>query len=218
MALTAAAVTLYLLTMTVQPETGQDVEQIFVNIAKELYNTTGVTFVYKFKVVGESRALAVVEVSNVAKLERIVNKLYKLGPVETTNKPIITYEDFGRNLGVSDELTNQNYTVLNRKNVFYFEVYVDYYGNTTDQLLATWTRSVERALTRKRDGNLLQVFKSVAVRKFHCFVSNPDTLFLDRNTFEYPIVEDFGSNIHFYSNGLVSLDEYVASIKNENVY
>ncbi|BFZ07280.1 hypothetical protein BsWGS_10319 [Bradybaena similaris] len=209
MTVAVAKAALYILSIFVLSEKGQDVRQIFVDIQKELSDQKGVTFLQVVKVAGENRIIAAVNVTDVCKLEAIVEGLQLLAAIETTSEPVITYEDFGAEIGVTDTLISPGRP--EREINFFSETFIDYYGNTTEELIAVFKESVETFI---RFGNRVivieQAYKHVAERKLSGFIFFPDAAELDTLARNGPLSQRLGSNVHTKLKGVQRLVDYVA--------
>ena len=70
-----------------------------------------------------------VQVSNVIGLERVLSGLSRLGEVEITCQPIVSYENFARRcLEVEEHLTVANSGTLAKEGLYWLEFNVDYQG------------------------------------------------------------------------------------------
>ncbi|BFZ07281.1 hypothetical protein BsWGS_10320 [Bradybaena similaris] len=200
---------LFILSICVLPEKGQDVRQIFVDIQKELSDQKGVTFLQVVKVAMENRIIAAVNVTDVCKLEAIVEGLRLLAAIETTSEPVITYEDFGAQIGVTDRLISTG--LPERKIYFFIETFINYYGNTTEEYTAVQRDSVERTIRRRNRGIVIgQTYKHVAEGKFSTFIFLPDAAELDTLVRIGPLIQRLGSNVNTRVNGVQRLIDYVA--------
>ncbi|BFZ07282.1 hypothetical protein BsWGS_10321 [Bradybaena similaris] len=209
MTVAAVRAALYILTIVVFSRKGQDVRQIFVNFHKELTNQKGVTFIQVVKVDGENKIIAAVNVTDVCKLEAIMERLQSLADIESTSEPVITYDDFGAQIGVTDKLIFSGRPL--RKVHFFSQSFVDYYGNTTAEYTAVLKESVERTIRLGNNGTVIrQIYKHVAERKISSFVYLPDAAEYDTVVRNGVLDQRLGSNVHRRAKGVQRLDDYVA--------
>ncbi|XP_060597146.1 uncharacterized protein LOC132751057 isoform X2 [Ruditapes philippinarum] len=173
--------------------------------------------IHKFKVTGESKIVAVFEVSNVVGLERTVSGLARLGNIDVTCKPIRPYENFANMLKVDEELTKPSTNCIKDDKdcqMFWLDFTVEYPGKNTDELLATWHREATFALTARKGGVHIELFKNVGERKVQAFiVMEPDDL--DELSFNLPVVKENGNGVNISVHAIQSLDDYCSSMSSQ---
>lgn len=209
----AAGVTfvLYFVTITILPQNEQNLTQILGSITKHLdEDAANITVIHKFKVTGESKIIAVVNASNNMELDSFMHQLHSVASLAIACQPIIPFEKFARNLGVSEKLTEPSTIELQRNETLYwFTLYVDYFGNKTSELLQIWKATAERSLASIKSGTIRAIlYKNLAERQVHLFWHVSDIERLDIDSFKCPLVVNFGSNVHFESKGINFMDQY----------
>ncbi|RUS91428.1 hypothetical protein EGW08_000752 [Elysia chlorotica] len=181
--------------------------------------STATRVLYKFKVTGESKLLSVVQVSNVIGLERVLSGLNRLGEVEVTCQPIISYESFARRcLEVDEHLTGVNSGTLAKEGLYWLEFNIDYQGKSTDELINVWKKEAEAVLTsRHKEGTLIELYKVVAERKVHAFINTLDPEQLDSLALQLPIMKENGASVKINCKALQLMDDYSARILSETI-
>lgn len=173
---------------------------------------------YKFKVVGEARIVAVLEVSSVIALERTLSGLARIGLVDVTCTPLRSYENFACDtLGLHDNVLLQKREpfLCGDKQAFWVEFTVDYKGKSMDELCLTWLREATTTLTEKTTSKL-ELYKVVAERKVHAFlVGNSDAI--DQMTFSLPMMVENGDNTTIVCHAILDLDNYSSKISSEHL-
>ncbi|XP_060597163.1 uncharacterized protein LOC132751069 [Ruditapes philippinarum] len=172
--------------------------------------------IYKYKVTGESKIIAVFEVSNVVGFERMISGLARLGNICVTCKPLRPYEKIAEMLKVDEELTKPSTnSIKNDTQLFWLDFTVEYPGKTTDELLAIWYKEATFALTSRMKGGVhIELFKNVGERKVQAFVAmGPDEL--DELTFNIPLVKENGNGVNINVHAVQSLDDYCLSMSSQ---
>ncbi|BFZ07298.1 hypothetical protein BsWGS_10337 [Bradybaena similaris] len=201
----------YLLSITVLPQqSGGNQRKLIRDINDKFNNSAGnVQVLHKFKVAGEARIVAVVDVPDIAALDYFVEAFWNLGSIDINSTPILHYEVFTRNIGTSEELVKLPEPKLSKDNLFWMQFDVEYHGKTMDEFLDLWKREAEFVLTpRARGESTLIPYKTLGQRTIHAFLSNPSVGQLDKMTFELPIMIEDGNNIQVRAKGIQFLEEY----------
>ncbi|CAG5122266.1 unnamed protein product [Candidula unifasciata] len=202
----------YFLTITILPQkSGLNLRNLIHGINDTFENFAGnVKVVYKFKVSGEARVIAVVDVPYIVAFENFIEALWDLGSVDISSVPLLHYDIFARNLGVAEDIASLPDPVLLKDNLYWLEFEIDYQGKTLDAFLDLWKREAEYVLTpRARGETTLIPYKTLGQRKVHVFINNPFAGKLDKATFELPIVIENGHNIQARAKGVQFLVEYI---------
>ncbi|KAK7103575.1 uncharacterized protein [Littorina saxatilis] len=180
--------------------------------------STATHVIYKFKVTGESKVLAVVQVSNILGFERTIGGLWRLGNVSVTSVPIVGYESFAQNLGVDASIISNPPRPLPKENLYYWSFDFGYTGKTLEEFLSTWKREAEFVMAaRTNDGFPVELFKVVSERKVHCFLQVADPAQLDQLSFQLPIMRENGHNVDLQCRAVQYLPEYCTRIFNESL-
>lgn len=212
---------LFLISIRILPQKeGQDVPAIIHEIARVFNDySTDVTFLNTFKVTGEGRVVAVVQVSNVTALDRLTATVTRLGPVDIECQPVIHFESFARNLGANKELTVVPAGILQKQSLYWNTVSFDYYGKTTEEYLELWKRESEIVLTLRNRGEFIgEFYKALAERIFYFFYNSPVPEETDFLFFPLPMTAENGANIHIQSKSVQFLDDYVINTLEEQTY
>ncbi|BFZ07296.1 hypothetical protein BsWGS_10335 [Bradybaena similaris] len=199
----------FLLTITVLPQPGGVHLRRAVHGIKNVLDKSKVHVVHQFKVSGESKVLAVVDVSDNRDLENLVEAVWDLGSIDVISSPLLHYSVFARNLGVAEELVTIPAPKLDKDHLYWLEVDVEYHGKTLEELLTIWKSEAEAVFTLRKAGaaNIIP-FKSLGQRKVNAFGNHPVAGAFDKLTFELPIVVGNGSNVHIKNKAIQFLDEY----------
>ncbi|KAL4238937.1 hypothetical protein ACF0H5_003641 [Mactra antiquata] len=171
-----------------------------------------------FKVTGESKIIAVFNVSNVIGLERIISGLARMDNIGTKCQPVVLYEKFAmKSLGVDENLGKPcDNNVTKAKQIFWLEFNVEYHGKSSEEFLATWKREAEFALGAKASGVCLDLYKVVAERKVHLLiVMEPEDL--NDLAFNLPLMKENGNNTTITTRSAQSLDDYCSRISSESI-
>ncbi|CAG5129684.1 unnamed protein product [Candidula unifasciata] len=206
----------YFLTISILPQKeGLDVVNIIRKISDLLVDCPSATkIIHKFKISAEARMIAMVEVSDIAGLERILLSIWKLGPVEIDSQPIILYETFAKNMKIANDLCKPSSCSLAKEGIYWLEFNIEYHGRTFDEFLEIWKKEAETVLTRRSKGEAsLELFKCLAQRKVHVMFNTTDPAQLDLLSFQLPIMVENGVNIRVKSKGVQYLDDYVQSMR-----
>lgn len=199
----------FLLTITVLPQPGGVQLRRAVHGIKNALDVSKVQVLHQFKVSGEPKVLAVVDVSDNRDLENLVEAIWDMGSIEVISSPILHYPIFARNLGVAEELVTIPAPKLDNDHLYWIDVDVEYHGKTLEELLKIWKSEAEAVFTLRKAGaaNIIP-FKSLGQRKVNAFVNQPVAGEFDKLTFELPIVVGNGSNVQFKVKAIQFLDEY----------
>ncbi|KAL8611060.1 hypothetical protein ACOMHN_042676 [Nucella lapillus] len=180
--------------------------------------STATHVIYKFKVSGESKVVAVVQVNNILGFERTIGGLWRLGNVAVTSVPIVSYENFAQNLGVDLSLISSPPRPLPKENLYYWSFDIGYSGRTMDEFLSTLKREAEFVMSaRSKDGFPVELFKVVAERKVHCFLQVADPSQLDQLSFQLPLMRENGQNVKLECRAIQYLDDYCSRISSESL-
>lgn len=209
----AAGITgaLFFVVVTILSNDEKNLTKIIGKIAKKLdENSPNINTLHKFKVAGESKVIAVVKVSKNSDLDRLINQLHSVTELTTDSQPIITYENFARNLGVPDELTTPSTVVLREDdNLYWLTVRADYFGNKTSELLSVWKATAQEYLAAIKSGAIRGIFyKNLVEREVQMLWHVSDFQQLDINAATCPLTMSFGSNIRPESKGLSFIGSY----------
>uniref|UniRef100_A0A0B7A308 Receptor ligand binding region domain-containing protein n=1 Tax=Arion vulgaris TaxID=1028688 RepID=A0A0B7A308_9EUPU len=218
MVLLASASALYFLTICILPqENGQNVPRAILEIDSALQDTAETNFLLKFKVLTEARVVAVVNASNSFQLDKMLDKIRSLSSVEITSEPLMDCETFARSLEISMELSKQAGKPLQRQNLFWVDINIEYTGKTTQEFLQLWKRDLEFVMGAKNQGALaIEAFKVLAQRKVKTFVSFPLPDMEHTIEFGTPMYQENGNNVRMVCKRIEFLDDYVSKIKNES--
>ncbi|BFZ07294.1 hypothetical protein BsWGS_10333 [Bradybaena similaris] len=200
---------MYFLVITVLPENGPDLPGIVTNISKVLNDSTAdANILYKFQVVGEATVIAVASAQNNAAINRIVDRLWAVGKFKISSQPIIPYESFAKNIGVSDDLTRPVGNILEPENIYWATLNVDYYNQTTNELLDIWKAEAETVLGARNNGDLrIVLFKNVAEREVTVFFNAPEPAQWDIDSFRLPLVDRIGSGVRISLKGVQFIND-----------
>lgn len=154
--------------------------------------------IYGFKVVGESRLVAVLD-GGVESAVASLNAAYG-NQINVKCIPLRTYEGFAKSvLGVEDETLTQpsSHKIDSDGLIFFLHFVVEYRGMTATELMGTWRREAEKALGLRSSGDLqLDLYKVVGQREVYCFVRVPDAEIMDDITFTLPLLREIGDQVH----------------------
>ncbi|KAL5008436.1 hypothetical protein ScPMuIL_014017 [Solemya velum] len=116
---------LYMLTIKIPTSDGNfPLSRSMPFIIKDVFKK--VPYVHKFKVLGEPRILAVLNVPNNAFLEKVTSRLSDIGIFDVICEPLLEYEKFAQRLGVDEALTTApSQHVLNDPFLYWLQVDVD---------------------------------------------------------------------------------------------
>ncbi|XP_069116880.1 uncharacterized protein [Argopecten irradians] len=167
--------------------------------------------IYKFKVTGEPRMVAVVEVSGgEAMLEKITSDLVNLGITSMTCSPLIPYEVYGQAvLGVDPELCKPSPHKLSNKYISWNELTVSYQGMKWEEFKTLWAKEASTVLGLRRDQDVnVDLFKLKNCGKLMVFLSvdNPDDT--DGMFAGLPLFVANGHNVSNVSRSVQPLDVY----------
>lgn len=207
-----------ILRLSTGSEPGIDVPKIINQINSLLGDYAKATkCLYKFKVTGEPRIIAVFEVCNVIGLERTVAGLHRMGIFDVSCLPLISYESFAQMLGTAESLTLPSTYSLTDAQLYWLEINVEFPGKSIDELMAIWKTEADAVLSSKViDGLHVDVFKVLAERKVHCFILCP-TEELDKLTFNLPLMKGNGNGVTIVCRALQRLEDYTSRIMNESI-
>ncbi|KAJ8308157.1 hypothetical protein KUTeg_013031 [Tegillarca granosa] len=175
--------------------------------------------IYKFKVSGEPKIIAVFEVSNIFGLERNLAGLSRIGVFDVTCKPLIPYEIFAASLDVDPSLTHKTSydPVIKQNELYWLQFDVGQEGLTTDELLKIWKQEAEAALGLKVQNQGLELFKVVGSRQVHVFFACDDPGDIDRMSFNLPLMKLNGANVQLTVQSVMNLDYYTSRIMTEQL-
>ncbi|XP_076464026.1 uncharacterized protein LOC143296129 [Babylonia areolata] len=178
--------------------------------------STATHVIYKFKVTGESKVIAVVQVNNVLGFERTIGGLWRFGNISVSSVPIVSYENFAQNLGVDLSLISSPPRPLPKENLYYWSFDLGYSGKTADEFLSTWKREAEFIMAaRSNDAFPVELFKVVSERKVHCFLQVADPAQLDQLSFRLPLMRENGHNVKLECRAIQYLGDYCTRIFSE---
>ncbi|CAG5122265.1 unnamed protein product [Candidula unifasciata] len=204
----------YFLSITFLPQgCGLNLCQLLHGVKHTFDNFAGSTkILHKFKVIGEPRVIAVLDVSDVNVFENLGDSFCGLGPLDIKCFPMMHYELFAENLGVADELVKLPVPELKKDNLYWLDFDVEYPGKSKDELIEMWKKEAEFALRPRANKEVIVapvLYKCIAQRKVHAFVNQPSLKELDKVGFEVPIMIDNGDNIQIRTKSLQMLEDYI---------
>lgn len=129
------------------------------------------------------------------------------GAIDIHSDPILYYESFARSLDVAEELINLPRRKLDKDNLYYLNVDLDYYGKTTQEFYELWKRVVEFAMVYKSETGLA-VYKDVGQRKVHVFINQCYPGRLEQLISGLPLAVENGENQRFRVKGIQFLEEF----------
>lgn len=199
-------------------EPGTDVPMFITKVSTLLGDYAKATkCLYKFKVTGEARIVAVFEVCNIIGFERTIAGLHRMGVFDVSCHPLMSYESFAQMLGCDDSLTLPSTYSLTDTQLYWLEFNVEYPGKSMAELLGTWKREAEAALSaRVLNGMHIDLFKVIAERKVHVFVMCSAEE-LDKLTFTLPVMAENGNGVTITCRALQRLEDYTSRIMNEEL-
>lgn len=217
MVLIATASTLYFLTICILPqENGQNVPRAILEIDNALQDTAETNFLHRFKVLTEAKVVAVVNASNSFELDKMLYKIRNLSSVEVKSEPLMDCETFARSLEASKQPNKQAGKPLQRQNLFWVDINIEYTGKSTQEFLQLWKRDLEFVVEAKNQGALaIETFKVLAQRKLKTFVSFPLPDMAHTIEFGTPMYQENGNNVHMVCKRIEFLDDYISKIKND---
>lgn len=207
----ANGVQTFLLSITILPQqNGAHLRQLIHEINDAFEKFAGnFKIVHKFKVSGEVRIVAVVDVSDIVALENFVETVWNFGSLDVNSDPLLHYETFARNIGAAEILIKFPEPKLGKDNLYWLELDIEYHGKTSEEFIDLWRREVEFVLTsRAQRESGLTPYKAVGQRKIHLFLNNPSVGELDKVTFQLPIMVENGHNIQIRTKRIQFLEDY----------
>lgn len=207
----ANGVQTFLLSITILPQqNGAHLRQLIHEINDAFEKFAGnFKIVHKFKVSGEVRIVAVVDVSDMVALENFVETVWNFGSLDVNSDPLLHYEAFARNIGAAEKLIKFPEPKLGKDNLYWLELDIEYHGKTSEEFIDLWRREVEFVLTSRAQGESgLTPYKAVGQRKIHLFLNNPSVGELDKVTFQLPIMVENGHNIQIRTKRIQFLEDY----------
>ncbi|XP_025104250.1 uncharacterized protein LOC112570169 [Pomacea canaliculata] len=216
----SAAPKLYFVTVTITPsKEGIDLPRFIQKISGILEDYSNATHVvHKFKVTGEAKILAVIQVSNILGFERTIGGLWRLGSVQVTSTPIVNYENFAQYLGVDPSIVSAPSRPLPKESLYWWSFNIEYGGKTTEDLLATWRREADFVMSaRAKDGFPIELYKVASERKVHCFLQVDDPARLDQMVYQLPIIRENGQNVTLECRAIQYLNDYCQRIMSESL-
>lgn len=207
----ANGVQTFLLSITILPQqNGAHLRQLIHEINDAFEKFAGnFKIVHKFKVSGEARIVAVVDVSDIVALKNFVETVWSFGSLDVNSDPLLHYETFARNIGAAEILIKFPEPKLGKDNLYWLELDIEYHGKTSEEFIDLWRREVEFVLTsRAQRESGLTPYKAVGQRKIHLFLNNPSVGELDKVTFQLPIMVENGHNIQIRTKRIQFLEDY----------
>ncbi|CAI9715767.1 Hypothetical predicted protein [Octopus vulgaris] len=166
--------------------------------------------IYRFKVSGEGRVLAVFEVNNILGLERTVAGLWRMGGVNVVCTPLRTYEAVAQFLGVDGSLISPTVAPLQsvEKSLYWLECLGNPGCDTVNETLEKWKDGASVVLSYRAQQHLeMDIYKVVAEQKFHLFLAVEDPGDVDKLSFMLSsVLTPYGVKIH--CRALQVLDDY----------
>ncbi|XP_076084612.1 uncharacterized protein LOC143055361 [Mytilus galloprovincialis] len=126
--------------------------------------------IFKFKVIGEAKIVAILEVEDATVLDTVTSTLMGSGPFTVTCTPLTSYERWARLLGVDEKFTGPAPRKLTGKYVTWFEVTLEHHGIPLEQFLEYWRDEAASVLEQRSKGQFeIEIFKVLGERKVHVF-------------------------------------------------
>ncbi|XP_060081631.1 uncharacterized protein LOC132560944 [Ylistrum balloti] len=173
--------------------------------------------IHKFKVCGEPKVVAILEVNNILGLERNMGGLSRLGIFDVSCIPLSHYETFAAALNVDPTLTKVSQQPLKKKFIFWLSFNVEYQGITTAELLELWRKEATAALSARAAGTQLDAYKVIAERKVHVFIGTDVPEDVDKLSFNLPLMQENGANTHIECRAVQHLADYTTRIMTEKL-
>lgn len=176
--------------------------------------------IYRFKVSGEGRVLAVFEVNNILGLERTVAGLWRMGGVTVECKPLLTFDSVAQFLGVDSTLVAPSTTPLQsmEKSLYWLECEAHPVSENVNESLEKWKEGATVVLRYRAQQPAveLDVYKVVAEQKLHVFLSVDDPSEVDKLSFMLSsMLMSHGVNVR--CRALQVLDDYTKKVMKENL-
>ena len=172
-----------------------------------------------YKIVGERKAILVVDLDSEV-LDKVLLQLplMKLlgNQIDLKVTALRPYEKFATDVNklIQKEEQHDVIDTVKRDGLFFWlEFNVEYKGMDLMELLRIWSEEANAALGKKREGIIVDIWKCVGMRRFHCIVcvDSPDDL--DEITFTLPIMKQIGNNINVLVKSLRKYESLFADLK-----
>ncbi|CAC5362698.1 unnamed protein product [Mytilus coruscus] len=154
------------MSIEIKHDTGIDVESVMLRASDLIGNHA----IFKFRVIGEAKIVAILEVKDATVLNGITSNLITSGPFKVTCTPLTCYERWAKLLGVDEKFTGPAPRKLTGKYVAWFDVTLEHHGIPLEQFVEYWRDEAASILELRSKGQFeTEIFKVLGEKRLHAF-------------------------------------------------
>ncbi|XP_052086191.1 uncharacterized protein LOC127723557 [Mytilus californianus] len=125
---------------------------------------------YKFRVVGEAKVIAILEVQDESVVNAVTSDIMKMGPYPVICTPLTRLEWLAQLYGIRSEHIVPAPSKLSGKFVAWFEISLAKYGMTQAQVEFQWTNYAAAIFEQRRKKEIeIDIFKVLGERRLYGF-------------------------------------------------
>ncbi|VDH89206.1 uncharacterized protein LOC143055360 [Mytilus galloprovincialis] len=153
--------------------------------------------IFKFRVIGEAKIVAILEVEDATVLDTVTSNLMASGPFTVTCTPLTSYERWTKLLGVDEKFTGPAPRKLTGKYVTWFEATLEHHGIPYEQFLEYWRDEAASILEQRSNGQIeIEIFKVLGERRLHLFSCKDNPEDWEGLTLKLPMWVKMGDQIY----------------------
>ncbi|XP_045189125.2 uncharacterized protein LOC123546702 isoform X2 [Mercenaria mercenaria] len=167
----------------------------------------------KFKIVGETRVIVVVDVLDSIELESRLRSLVRSSTFRYESEPLVYYDRFARQvLGVDPALAVlKGNTLKNTLEALWCEFNINFGDKSAAEILSIWKQEAELVFQTRKSGVPTEVFKTLGERTVHVLVEI-DAAAFDQLLFGTPFNQQIPNTLTTTCKTIVSFDNVLNPI------
>lgn len=176
-----------------------------------------------WKIPGEPRLIGVLCVDSPGELDAWFKSSLKNlvnNEISSVFTPLRPYEDFAANVGdrLQQETNISPVECVHRNGLHYFLTFTVEYEGAMNQveLFKIWSEEAKAALSAKKSGTVLDLWKVVAQRKVFVIICVDDPGELDQLSFDLPIMKKMGHKVQVTCKSVRDAAEWITELKRES--
>ncbi|XP_052086190.1 uncharacterized protein LOC127723556 [Mytilus californianus] len=153
--------------------------------------------IFKFRVIGEPKIVAIFEVEDATVLNRVTAEIMASGSFTVTCSPLSCYESWAKILGVDEKFTGPAPRKLTGKYVSWFDITLEHHGIPLEQFVEYWRDEAASILELRSKGQIeIEIFKVLGERRLHAFSCKDNPEEWEGLTLKLPMWVKMGDQIY----------------------